>query len=527
VSRLLLLVIFALWLANPVPKLPSPLGEAAGVALFLAGYVLLVGAVAIWARRLAARLETGAVPAAQRQFNRVLTAVRWMVVLWFAAGLFGCLGWGRFVADWIAPWITLEIPHDRSDGLSVQLALPALLVGTMPALLAWIGLLWAQFPADRALREQSVLDQLELDLPVHAPPRVGHYLAAGLRQQVLFIGLPILLILLVRDLIMVGVRVAHIGIGRVSDFDDWILLPSAIIVFLVAPEVLRRVLRTRRLPDGELRSRLERICRRIRLRYREILLWETQYSMGNAAVMGLLPQMRYILISDLLLESLTDQQIEAVFAHEAGHVVHHHMAWYAAFFALMALAAVGPGAYIDSWFGSLARSWGVWRKALAGGTAAEILQSLGSLLVIALFFAMFGFISRRCERQADVFAARMMENNWGDTLRDEPAGAPDSRPNVGQTGAAVFASALHRVAVINNIPVAARSWCHGSIARRMAYLQALAGDPRMTTAFDRSMTRMYALLIAAILMCAAVAVFPPSTAAGASPRASRTTAAGR
>ena len=63
----------------------------------------------------------------------------------------------------------------------------------------------------------------------------------------------------------------------------------------------------------------------------EILLWQTNNNMGNAAVMGVVPQVRYILLSDLLLQTMTDRQIEAVFAHEAGHVVHRHIAWYGVF----------------------------------------------------------------------------------------------------------------------------------------------------------------------------------------------------
>ena len=68
------------------------------------------------------------------------------------------------------------------------------------------------------------------------------------------------------------------------------------------------------------------------MRYRDILVWRTHSNMGNAAVMGILPHMRYVLLSDLLLETMTDEQIEAVFAHEMGHVVHRHMAWFVLFF---------------------------------------------------------------------------------------------------------------------------------------------------------------------------------------------------
>jgi hypothetical protein len=57
---------------------------------------------------------------------------------------------------------------------------------------------------------------------------------------------------------------------------------------------------------------------------------------------------------------------------------------------------------------------------------------------------------------------------------------------------------LHQVARINCIPITAASWCHGSIARRMAYLRGLSEDPRRTAQFDRFMSRLYAVLIVAL-----------------------------
>jgi len=64
----------------------------------------------------------------------------------------------------------------------------------------------------------------------------------------------------------------------------WVL--SASVVFLFAPEILRRVLRTERLGNSPLRRRLDDLCRRTGIRYRDILLWKTDHNMGNAAVMG-------------------------------------------------------------------------------------------------------------------------------------------------------------------------------------------------------------------------------------------------
>ncbi len=254
-----------------------------------------------------------------------------------------------------------------------------------------------------------------------------------------------------------------------------------------------------------------KICRRSGLRYREILLWHTQYSMGNAAVMGIIPQMHYILLSDLLLETLTDSQIEAVFAHEIGHIVHRHMAWYVVFFGVMALAALGPGSFLEDW---ICRIFGISTTQGSAVSQSEAIRGVISAgIALLLTFSVFGYISRRFERQADVYAARMIETDWG-ARRDEPASAAlvvaqavGTAPitHVGTYGAGVFASALHRVAMINNISVESPSWCHGSIARRMRYLERLSADPTLTGSFDRDMFRLYFLLVASLLVCGAVA----------------------
>lgn len=74
---------------------------------------------------------------------------------------------------------------------------------------------------------------------------------------------------------------------------------------------------------------------------------------------------------------------------------------------------------------------------------------------------------------------------------------------MGHYGATLFASALHRVAIINNIPIAARSWCHGSIEKRMRFLRDLGRDPKRTFAFDHVMTRIYAVMVIALVVSAA------------------------
>ena len=60
------------------------------------------------------------------------------------------------------------------------------------------------------------------------------------------------------------------------------------------------------------------------------------------------------------------------------------------------------------------------------------------------------------------------------------------RGRVCATGAATFASALDRVAVLNGIPHQERSWRHSSIASRIRFLTELASDPARGGAFRSS-----------------------------------------
>jgi STE24 endopeptidase len=124
-----------------------------------------------------------------------------------------------------------------------------------------------------------------------------------------------------------------------------------------------------------------------------------------------------------------------------------------------------------------------------------------------------GYLSRRFERQADVFAARMMEVDWGGLTPQPdqpPAPPPETLPevptsHVGLKGAQLFSTALTRVAFVNNIPINARGLLHPSIARRLSYLDEMSGDPLKTSRFDRKMGHIYALLIFVLMTCGTLA----------------------
>jgi Zn-dependent protease with chaperone function len=406
---------------------------------------------------------------------------------------------------------------------------------------AWMGLWWSQYPAEIALREQNMLGAIAADLPVYAPPGFRDYFVSNFRLRLLFTVIPVFLIVLLRDVLLLAAGRFGPAAGlSAGALDAASMLVAAGLVFVFAPEILRRVLHTEPLEDGPLRRRLEAMCRRADMRYRDILVWRTHSNMGNAAVMGILPHMRYVLLSDLLLETMTDEQIEAVFAHEMGHVVHRHMLWFVVFFVTAVMAMSGA----EYWLGQVA-----WVNSMPGWMQPVI--AAGAFFWVLL---LFGFVSRRFERQADVFAARTMQARHAEVIAAAApmlaaatagggaptpalagggaaaavAGDPGKGPvrsHVGSYGAALFASALQRVAVVNNIPTGpcarwegslrtragfvlewagdlAHNWLHGCIRDRQDYVRRLSADPALTQRFDRFMLHLYATLL--FLLCASV-----------------------
>ena len=497
-SRILVLLMFVFWLAwRPEYAFPPPLGTWPSLAIFLGMYALLVLGLGVWSRWLGDRLAIPTYNHSLTRLNRVMFAARLFIPIWFVLGM-SVLGWWHDVDSML-----------RTHRVDFTQTLAGVVLGTLPAFLAWAGLWWSQYPAEISFREQSIGSQLHGDLPVHRPPTFAKYFGSNLRLQLLFMIVPVLMIALLHDLIRLTATLfvgARWGMNDAENPFTWLV--SAVIVFAIAPEILRRVLHTEPLPNSPLRRRLESLCRRTGVKYRQILLWHTQSNLGNAAVMGFVPRLRYILLSDLLLETMNDEQIEAVFAHELGHVVHRHMAWLVVFFAVLTLFIVGGSAWLAHW------PWAA-RLGVADGPAQGIVLVVAYLLK---FLLLFGFVSRRFERQADVFAARTMETSRA-TVPNSAASemliaaremnavegivpvAPLPHAGrvadgyVGKYGAAVFGSALHRVAVVNNIPVKARSWCHGSIATRMEYLRDLSADPSRTERFDRLMLFLYGSLV--------------------------------
>src|SRR5665213_3260608 len=111
-----------------------------------------------------------------------------------------------------------------------------------------------------------------------------------------------LIVALLRDALSLGLHLFNVNEENSLAIQLGISVITVGAVLIFAPEILRHILHTQPMADGPLRRRLEAICRRNNIRCKDVLLWRTEHCTGNAMVMGLIPQVRYILMSDLLLE---------------------------------------------------------------------------------------------------------------------------------------------------------------------------------------------------------------------------------
>ncbi len=323
-----------------------------------------------------------------------------------------------------------------------------------PFIAALLAFWWATYPLNRAMRQQNIQSTAMSGNPVSPMWTRRQFLIFNIRCNLLFIAVPVGLIILVLDLLFL----AEPAIG--SDIAASAALLAIGGIFLSAPAIIVRIWKTRPLPAGPLRSRLEQMSKRAGFAYRNILIWDTGSVIVNAAVLGMVRPVRYVLMSDAMLEHFDADDVVAVFAHEAGHVVHRHIPYMVIFSVALILLM----------------SWIVEFFAARLDIAMPIIELL-AVLVMGTFMGtlwlwLFGMLSRRFERQADVFAAAAATGEIGAELSAE--------------GVSLFSGALMKVALMNGISPSQRNFRHGSIAHRLAYLDRLYHSGTGRASVDRS-----------------------------------------
>jgi len=151
------------------------------------------------------------------------------------------------------------------------------------------------------------------------------------------------------------------------------------------------------LENEELKERLLLLSERAGTRVRGVYEWKLseKSKKANAALTGL-GATRRILLADTLLQNYSNDEIEAVLAHELGHHVHKHI--------VKSLAVQALVTFVGFWVGDLALNYAVEQHGMfvtLSDFANLPLLVLVSTLLSFLLMPVLNAYSRHNERQAD------------------------------------------------------------------------------------------------------------------------------
>jgi len=429
---LVVLFVYLSYVPGPKPPLPSPAG-AALIVLGLAGFALLAGRVMAGqsSRTSAQRWEIRLAGLAVLLFGADVYFLGLKELLWSlplarqVSALDGLLGLAFFhlylIALWSAVW---RLQRRLGVAPSLRVYLAGQLRWTLPLIMPWFLL-------------AALTDLVDLA----APRPVREVLARPLGE----LGLVAVMLILLS---------------------------------LFLPPLVRLAWGCRPLAQGEVRSHIDRVLAAHRVKVRDILNWPLlQGQAATAGIMGLLAPVRYLLITPALLNSLSPTELEAVLAHEAGHVRRRHLFFYLFFFlsylvltyslgglAVRGLLAFPPAARLLL---ELTQDQSIWSAGLL---------SLPMLLLLLLYFRfVFAWFMRHFERQADAYAARTV-------------------------GPGPVITALEKIASLSGLSRRAPSWHHFSIAQRVDFLLQANHRPQAYLAHDRQVRRALAGFAAGLIL---------------------------
>ena len=392
-----------------------------------------------------------------------------------------CFGWGRLVHESaIAPWNGRLFPL-------AELLVP------LPYFAAAMNQWLAYWFAERAFHSNR-----EGDKPFWTA--LGYWLFQA-RQFVLLLVLPVLLTAAYNSL------VRHLPLTSRTWWFQLLVSICPLVLLVGFPIAMKLLLGWKKLPAGPLRDRFVADAARLRCRISDIYVMPTQRTMANAMVVGVVPWARYVVFTDYLLEAMPPDELLAVYGHELGHVRHRHVLLYFAFLMMSGLAISSALLIalqvLETHFGS--EMLDRWPRATIP------LLALG--LMGLNIFVVFGWLSRACERQADLFGARANSCIDRDCCRhDETTALHES--GLCRSGLRAMAKSLERVMHMNGMEgieqgrfrtlkriwAWMQSWQHGPILHRVHFLLSAIDDPTRDARHQRRVRWMWIATFAVLVL---------------------------
>jgi Zn-dependent protease with chaperone function len=250
-------------------------------------------------------------------------------------------------------------------------------------------------------------------------------------------------------------------------------------IAIVGPAMIQKFWRCKPLETGYYRRRIENLCQKAGMEYSNILYWPIFGGrMITAGVMGLIKKFRYILVTDALLQFLEPEEIDAVIAHEIGHIKKKHLLFYLIFFVGYMLVSFATFDMLI-YFIFIAEPIYSFLNSI-GLEQATVTSSLSSFIIILIFLIyfryIFGYFMRNFERQADTYVYSLFDS---------------AQPLI---------STLEKIAVTSGQPRDKPNWHHFSIKKRVDYLKKCEADRTWITRHDSKIKKSIAVYLMGILL---------------------------
>jgi Zn-dependent protease with chaperone function len=240
----------------------------------------------------------------------------------------------------------------------------------------------------------------------HTPLR---FVAVNMARNLPII-LPWLILSLLFDLLRV-LPLAPVHAVLDSEWGDMLFFGLFLLfIILLFPPIVLRLWGCTPLPVGPIHDHFRGFFRRLGFNA-TIYSWPLfEGRVLTAAVMGLVPKLRYILLTPAIIQNMNMAELEAVMAHEIGHVKKKHLLLYLVLiigFALLIGALAEP-----LWHFMLAQDLLFHIMAadlLAPETVMSVVGSLPLFALMLIYFRfIFGYFMRNFERQADLYVIRVL-----------------------------------------------------------------------------------------------------------------------
>jgi Zn-dependent protease with chaperone function len=254
------------------------------------------------------------------------------------------------------------------------------------------------------------------------------------------------------------------------------------VVAVAGPLMIKTFWRCRPIAPGQQRERIERLCRRAGMAYKDILYWPLfGGKMITAGVMGLIRRFRYILVTPSLLGLLAPEEIDAVIGHEIGHVKRKHLLFYLLFFAgYLVLSYVTFDVTLYAMIFAEPAWQLVHRSGADPGMVTSIVFSAMIICVFLVYFRyVFGFFMRNFERQADGYVFTLFDS------------------------AAALISTFRKITLTSGQPADRPNWHHFSIRERIDFLRKCEKDRGWIRRHDARVRRAICLYLAGLALLAA------------------------